>query len=209
MAIVGSELLKNLKTQTTFACMIQIGDTIVSSELLKKEFVCDLSACKGACCVEGDMGAPLLDDEVAEIEKAYRHVKKYLPPKGVEAIERQGTSIKDPYDNEWVTPLVDGKECAFTVFEEGKALCGIEMAWRAGEIDWMKPVSCHLYPVRVNQKRTFTAVNYDRWDICAPACECGSKLGVKVYQFAKPALVRRFGQDWFDALEAADKQLNQ
>lgn len=187
--------------------MIEIGKTIVSNELLKQEFVCDLNACKGACCVEGDMGAPLLDEEVEELKRAYPIVKKYLPKEGIAAIEEQGVAIKDSFDNEWVTPLVKGKECAFTVFEDGKALCGIEKAWRAGEIEWMKPVSCHLYPVRVSERRTFTAVNYDRWDICKPACECGAKLEVKVYQFAKPALVRRFGQEWYDTLEAAAKHL--
>lgn len=186
--------------------MFELGETLVSEELFKRKFVCDLNACKGACCVEGDAGAPLEDEELAELDKHYEAIKPFLRPEGVAAIEEQGRYIKDTFDNEWVTPLVDGKECAYTTFDEnGTAFCGIGQAHRAGKVDFIKPVSCHLYPVRVKKYRTFTAVNYDEWDICKPACACGDELNVPVYRFLKTALVRKFGESWFTTLVEVDQ----
>lgn len=187
--------------------MIQIDDTIVSLEVLQEEFVCDLSACKGACCVEGDSGAPLEEEELDILAQDFPNIKPYLRPEGVRAIEAQGTSIKDS-DGDWVTPLRDGKECAYTVFaENGTAMCGIELAWKDGKTAFRKPVSCHLYPVRTKRYPTFEAVNYARWQICSDACSLGQQLKVPVYKFLKEALIRKYGASWYEALEEADQAL--
>ena len=186
--------------------MIEIGKTIISQELLQKRFVCDLTACKGACCVEGDGGAPVLDSEVNKLEEVYPIVKKYLPQEGIDAIEAQGTVVVGD-DNELETPLVLGKECAFTIFEDdGTAKCGIEKAYLNGEVSFRKPESCSLYPVRLSELGDMTAVNYHHWLICKPACECGDKLDVKTYKFLKKPLIDKFGEEWFDTLEAVDKE---
>lgn len=186
--------------------MIQIDDTLVSLEVLQKKFVCDLSACKGACCVEGDDGAPLEDEERDELDLIYEDLKPFLRPEGIAAIEAQGTWTRDQYDEEYVTPLVNGSECVYTTFDDkGTAHCGIEQAYRAGAVDFYKPISCHLYPVRITKYKEFEAVNYDQWKICDPARACGMKLEVKVYQFLKPALIRKYGEEYFEQLEAADE----
>lgn len=188
--------------------MIQIDDAIVSINVFEKRFVCDLSVCKGACCVEGDSGAPLEKEELAILEQIYPKVKPYMNEKGIAAVERQGVYIKDQWDGEMVTPLVEDKECAYVVFDEdGTAKCAIDNAYRDGIVDWQKPISCHLYPIRIRKYRDFEAVNYDHWDICEPACDCGAKLDVKVYKFLKGPLVRKFGEDWYNALEEVEKQL--
>ena len=181
--------------------MFQIGKTIVSEELFEKEFVCNLKACQGMCCVEGDSGAPLLEEEKEMLEQIYPVVKEYLTPEGVEAIRQQGKHIIDQ-EGELTTPLVNGKECAYVIQnEEGTYMCGIEKAYLDGKIDWQKPVSCHLYPVRVKDFVEFQAVNYNEWNICSSACELGKQLQVPLYRFLKDALVRRFGQDWYDEME--------
>jgi hypothetical protein len=186
--------------------MFQLGKTIVSEEIIEKEFVCNLSACKGACCVEGDAGAPLEEGEVQRLKELYPKIKPFLRPEGVAAIEQQGTSIVTPFD-EHETPLVEGKECAYTIFDDGgKALCGIEQAFNEGEIDWKKPISCHLYPVRLKEYSQFTAINYEQWDICDAACSLGASLEVPVYSFVKEALIRKFGADWYRELEDIAKQ---
>ena len=181
--------------------MFQIGKTIVSEELFEKEFVCNLKACKGMCCVEGDSGAPLLEEEKEILERIYPVVKEYLPEAGIRAIESQGKHIIDK-EGELTTPLVNGKECAYvTRNEDGTYLCGIEKAYLDGKIDWQKPVSCHLYPVRVKDFVEFQAVNYNEWNICSSACELGKQLQVPLYRFLKDALIRRFGQDWYEEME--------
>jgi hypothetical protein len=180
--------------------MIEIGDTIVSRDLLNKAFVCDLEACKGACCVQGDSGAPLEEDERAILDKEYDAIKPYLLEKGREAIDRKGGSVIDS-DGDLGTPLVEDGACAYAIFENGKALCGIEKAWKAGATAFRKPVSCHLYPVRVSSYSSFKAVNYHRWKICDPACQLGAQLEVPVYVFLKDALIRRFGPEWYHELE--------
>ncbi len=188
--------------------MIQIDDKLISLSVFERKFVCDLNACKGACCVEGDMGAPLEDDEAKKLEEIYPKVKPFLRAEGIEAIEQQGTFIRDDYDEEYVTPLVNNSECAYVTFDaNGTAKCGIEQAYRAGEIDYLKPVSCHLYPIRIKKYSQFTAVNYDEWDICKPACECGEQLNVPVFKFLKEPLIRKFGEMWYHELTQAQSAL--
>ena len=189
--------------------IIEIDNTLVSTAILKEHFVCDLAACKGACCVEGDGGAPLELDELGKLEKAYEAVKPYLPEKGIKTIEAQGIYVEEGKDF-FVTPLVGNRrECAYTVFaEDGTAQCGIELAWRDGKTDFRKPVSCHLYPVRVNKGTGMEALNYDRWSICSPACALGQKTGIRVYEFVKDALIRKYGEDFYAALEGAAKRVN-
>lgn len=187
--------------------MFQIGKTIVSEELIAKDFVCNLTACKGGCCVEGDAGAPLEEEELPILEAVLEQVKPYLRKEGIREIEEQGAYIKG-IDGEWETPLVDGKECAYVTFDaKGTALCAIEQAYRDGVISWKKPVSCHLYPVRVKAYSAFAAVNYHQWQLCDPACSLGAELQVPVYQFVKEALIRKFGEKWYAELEEVARNL--
>lgn len=186
---------------------VLIGDVIVSGELLKEVFTCDISACKGACCVEGDAGAPLEKEELSQLEDAFEAVKPLLPEKALKVIEEEGLFTEE-HPGYYTTPLVDGdKECVYTVFtEDGTAQCGIELAWKEGKCDFRKPVSCHLYPVRINKGSKFEALNYDRWSICSPACALGMKTEIRVFEFVKDALIRKYGEDFYVALEGAAKQ---
>ncbi|RKS55570.1 uncharacterized protein DUF3109 [Gillisia mitskevichiae] len=188
--------------------MFQIGKTIVSEDIIQKDFVCNLSACKGACCIDGDAGAPLDAKETQILKDIYPKVKPFLRKEGIAAIEAQGTFITTE-DGELETPLIDGADCAYVTFDNrGTALCGIEEAYNQGEIDWKKPVSCHLYPVRVQDYSEFSAVNYHHWEICDDACTLGKELQVPVYKFVKQALIRKFGEDWFGELEKVADKLN-
>jgi hypothetical protein len=180
--------------------MFQLGKTIVSEEILERDFVCNLSACKGNCCIDGDAGAPLSAEETKIMEEIYPKVKPYLRPEGIAAIEAQGTWVKGE-DGDFETTLIEGKDCAYVIFDGATALCGIEQAYNEGIVSWKKPVSCHLYPIRVKDFSEFTAVNYDKWDICNDACTLGKELQVPVYKFVKEALVRKFGEDWYLELE--------
>lgn len=187
--------------------MIQIDDTVVSEMLLEKKFICNLKACKGACCVEGDAGAPLEKEELNELKKVYPVVKTYLSDQSIEALNKELYTIDD--DGEYVTTLVNGKECAYVIFEQdGTSKCGIEQAYIDGKISWQKPISCHLFPVRLTKYKAFIAVNYAYWDICDDACILGEQLGVKTYQFLKEPLIKRFGEKWFKELEQVDKNLS-
>jgi len=187
--------------------MIDIDGKIISREVFSQKFVCDLSACKGACCVEGDSGAPLDKEESVLLSQNIEKIKPFISNKGIEAIENQGASVVDPYDNELVTPLIDGNECAYTVFDEnGTAKCGIENAYKSGAIGFNKPISCHLYPIRLNKYQNFVAVNYHKWPICKPAIDCGVKLNVKVYKFLKEPIIRKFGDDFYNKLQDVDNQ---
>lgn len=188
-----------------FCRMFQLGNTIVSEDVLEKEFVCNLSACHGACCVDGDAGAPLTEDETKILEHIYPKVKPLLRPEGVAAIEAQGTWVVGT-DGDLETPLIDNRDCAYVIFDGPTALCGIEQAYNQKLIDWKKPVSCHLYPIRIKEFSSFSAVNYDKWDICDPACTLGKELEVPVYKFVKEALIRRFGADWYAELETIAEQ---
>jgi hypothetical protein len=186
--------------------MFQLGKTIVSEDLIEKEFVCNLGACKGACCVEGSAGAPVTKEEVNILKEIYPKVKPFLRPEGIAAIEAQGTHVVSDL-NELETPLVNGNECAYVTFtDHGIASCGIEDAYNAGEVPFQKPISCHLYPVRVQDYSEFSAVNYHKWPICNDACTLGKELQVPVYKFVKEALIRKFGKNWYAELEkVADK----
>jgi len=186
--------------------MFQLNKTIISEEILEKEFVCNLSACKGACCVDGDAGAPLDKAEVEILESIYPKIKSFLRPEGRKAIEEQGTSVVG-YDGEFETTLIDGKDCAYVIFDGKTALCGIEQAYNQGVIDWKKPVSCHLYPIRVKEYSDFVAVNYHKWHICDDACSLGKELEVPVYKFLKESLIRKFGEDWYNELEKVAAEL--
>ncbi|WP_421751958.1 DUF3109 family protein [Croceimicrobium sp.] len=190
--------------------MISHGNTLLSEELLSEQFVCDLQKCKGACCVEGDAGAPLEPEEVDILKKEYSNFESYLRPEGRASVAKQGTHVIDPMDGEPVTPLVNGAECAYVVFDEkGTTLCGIEKAWRDGKTSFRKPVSCHLYPIRIQRYKSFDAVNYHKWQICAPACDLGKELKVPVFRFAKDALIRKYGEKWFQELEILAEQWEQ
>jgi len=181
--------------------MFQVGKTIISDELFETEFVCNLNACKGMCCVEGDSGAPLLEEEKAVLDKIYPKVKPYLTPEGIKAIEEQGKYVLD-MEGELTTPLVNGKECAYvTQNEDGTYLCGIERAFLDKKITWQKPISCHLYPVRVKDFPEFQTVNYNEWKICSSACELGKQLQVPLYKFLKEPLIRKFGEGWYNEVE--------
>ncbi len=188
--------------------MIRIDKILVSEEIFEKRFLCDLSACKGACCVEGDSGAPVEAEEIGIMEQALEDIKPYMRKEGIDRVDEVGVFTVDT-DGEYVTPLVDGKECAFVNFDQhGIAKCAIEMAYRNGKIDFPKPVSCHLYPIRLTELKDFTAVNYHHWPVCDPARSCGAKLDVKVFRFLKEPIIRKFGADFFQQLESADEFLS-
>ncbi len=183
--------------------MIEIGKTLISTELLEEHFVCDLNKCKGECCIAGDYGAPLDKSELKEIEKYYPIVKPLLQNRAIKSIEEQGLYVKDD-EGDWVTPLINEKEeCAFTIFEDGIAKCSFEKAYNNGQIPWKKPISCHLYPVRIKKLKNYDALNYDRWDVCAPACKLGKSLKVPVFQFLKESLTRKYGEEWYNELTIA------
>ncbi len=187
--------------------MFQLGKTIVSEDIIKKDFVCNLNACKGACCIEGEAGAPVTEEEVVILKEIYPKVRPFLRSEGIAAIEKHGTHIKTDLD-ELETPLVEGKECAYVTFtDKGIASCGIEDAFNAGAIDFIKPISCHLYPVRVQDYSEFAAVNYHRWPICDDACALGKELKVPVYKFVKTALIRKFGENWYSELEKVASEM--
>ncbi len=180
--------------------MFQIDDTLISEEIISEEFVCNISKCKGQCCVSGSAGAPLEKEETKILEKLYSKISPFLSKKGRKAIKEQGNYVRG-FDGDLETPLIENKECAYTVFDKsGVAQCGIEKAYNQGAIKWNKPISCHLYPIRVNKYPTFTAVNYHEWSVCDSACSLGSELKVPVYKFVKNALVRKFGKKWFKKL---------
>lgn len=191
--------------------MFQLGKTLVSEEILENDFTCNLSACKGQCCVAGEAGAPITQEEATILEEIYPQVKPYMRPEGIATIEAQGNYVASQFDkNELETPLVDGKECAYVRFDQkGTALCAIESAFRDGKIEFKKPISCALYPIRVQRLYSFEAVNYDRWDICSPACSLGKELQVPVYKFCKEPLQKRFGENWYAELELVAKEYQQ
>ena len=186
--------------------MYIIGNILVSDDVADEQFACNLTACKGACCWEGDFGAPLEKSELAILDEIYPEVEPYLTSEGRGAINEQGTYVVNHEQDTYDTPLVNNRACAYmTLDASGLALCGIEQAYRDGKIGWKKPISCHLYPIRVKSKpeANFEALNYDVWDICSAACTKGEKEKIRVFEFARPALVRKYGQAWYDELAAA------
>ena len=188
--------------------MIQIDDTVVSEILLEKKFVCNLDKCMGACCIDGDAGAPLEEEELEQLEAVFPLVKPYLSETNIKALEQDLYTVDS--DGEFVTQLVNGRECAFVYFDDkGITKCSIEQAHLDGKTDFKKPISCHLFPVRLTQYKNFMAVNYAHWDICDDACSLGENLGVSTYQFLKEPLIRKFGKKWFEELELIDKHLQE
>ena len=181
--------------------MFVIKNTLVSLDLIERFFVCDLTVCKGQCCIDGDAGAPLLDREKVQIDKNLDKILPLLSPGGRKAIEQDGTAYYDS-DGDLVTTLVEGCNCAFTVFsEDGTCLCGLEKGFREGKLPSLKPSSCFLYPVRLQKVGSMTAVNLHRWKICNCAEKNGKKLGVRAYKFLKEPLIRQFGQEWYEELD--------
>ncbi len=187
--------------------MIAIDKYLVSEDLLDEQFVCDLNKCKGACCVEGDEGAYLTEDEADTLDDIYEDVKEFLTPEGRAAIEEQGKYVLNT-EGAMRTTLIDGKACAYIRYENGISFCGIERAWEKGEVDFRKPVSCHLYPVRTKDLGDYQAVNYETWEICADACVLGQSLKVPVYKYLKEPLIRALGEEFYNTLEAADAYRN-
>lgn len=180
--------------------MILIENTCISDDIEDQEFVCNLDKCKGACCVEGDSGAPLDEDELAILDEIYPEVEPYLTEAGKKVIATEGTWTKD-WDGDYVTPIINGRECAYAIYDQkGILKCAIEEAYNDGKISYKKPISCHLYPIRVTKYEQYHALNYDRWEICSPACSLGQQLKVPVYKFLKAPLIRAYGEHWYQQL---------
>lgn len=180
--------------------LIEVGPHLISSQLLERKFVCDLNACKGACCVEGNSGAPLLLEEIDLIEDKLEHIEAYMREEGKQTVQQAGVFYMDE-DNEPVTTLINGAECAFVYFDDkGITKCAIETAYREGKIDFNKPQSCHLYPIRVKQFHDKKVLTFEEWDICSPACACGEQLDVPVYKFLQEPIKRAFGEKFFEEL---------
>ena len=181
--------------------MIELDNKLISEEIFSKQFVCDLSACKGACCIEGDAGAPIELIEKELLEHSLEKIYPYMRPKGLEKVKRDGVSYED-FDGEQVTSLINDKECAFVFFDDNKtAKCSIEKAYRDGVIEFNKPISCHLYPIRIKKLKYYDALTYNQWNICSPACSLGKELAVPVYKFLKEPLTRKYGEDFYNQLE--------
>ncbi|MDE7387824.1 MAG: DUF3109 family protein [Muribaculaceae bacterium] len=183
--------------------MLQIQDTLVSLDLAEEFFCCDLSVCRGQCCIEGDAGAPVTEQECERIREVLPAAREYMLPRAIEEVEREGVSYVDE-EGDLVTTLLDGRNCAFTCYgPDGVCLCALEAAQRAGRTSWRKPASCALYPVRLTEYPSFIAVNYHKWDICRSARANGRRLGIRLFQFLKEPLTERFGSEWYDELVLA------
>jgi len=189
--------------------IIEIGDKLVSGEIFEKEFVCNLNACKGACCIEGNEGAPLQQGEIDLLEEHLEAIKPYMTEGGVKQVDTKGVFYMDR-ENEPVTSLVRGKECAFVFFDEkGITKCAVQQAYRDEKIPFNKPISCHLYPIRVKKYKSFTTLNYDKWPICKDACALGEELGVPVYRFLEEPLKRVYGVAFYTELEKVAEALKE
>lgn len=187
--------------------MIILEPALVSEDLLEKRFICDLSKCKGACCVEGEFGAPLEEEELSILKEEMPNILPYLTNDSQAAIAEKGFFEKDS-DGDLVTTCLPSGECNFSYRDEqGVLSCGIEKAWKEGKTSFRKPVSCHLYPIRVSKVGEYDALNYHRWDICKPACKLGEKHQTAVYEFLKEPLIRRFGKTWYKELEKVAQAL--
>jgi hypothetical protein len=186
--------------------VIAIDNILVSDEVVEKQFVCNLDKCKGGCCVDGDTGAPITQEEANIIEDIYPEIKHLLSPNAIALIEDEGTHT---FDDEYglVTPSLNGGICAYGYYDElGIVKCAIEHVYKEGKIDFKKPISCHLFPIRITEYETFEAVNYEpRETLCKPACKLGKSLEVPVYQFLKEPLIRKYGEEFYEALDATAK----
>lgn len=186
--------------------MLRIDDTIFSFDILEKKFICDLPKCFGNCCRYGDAGAPLNSEEAVMLKEIYPVVKSYLRPEGIRSIEQQGTYTED-IDKDLVTPLIEDRECAYTVINNGIYMCGIEKAYSEGKIAFQKPLSCHLFPAKIKHFSDFRAVNYVELPICSAARRKGQTEGVYVYEFLKEPLTRALGKNMYDELCIAANEL--
>lgn len=192
-----------MNPDTTETVMLQIKDTLVSLDLAEQFFCCDIDRCKGECCIEGDAGAPVTDEEAKLIEKVLPEIWDDMTPAAQREVKENGVSYIDS-EGDRVTTIVNGRECAFSCYASGGiCMCAIEKAFREGRIGWRKPVSCFLYPVRIDRYTSFTAVNYHRWKICRSAEANGRRLGIRAYQFLKEPLTEYFGQEWYNELVTA------
>lgn len=192
--------------------MVVIQGTLIDENILQKNFACDLNACKGACCWEGDLGAPLDKEELPVLEEIYEEVKPYLTQEGLSVIEKEGLFVYDNDEKEYGTPLVNGGPCAYMTYDNlGIARCGIESAYLDGKISFKKPISCHLYPIRVvkNHQQNLDVLRYSRWSICSAACTKGDKEQIRIYEFVKDALIRKYGEQWYEELKGAAKYLEE
>lgn len=187
--------------------MVQIDDVLITLDLFEKKFVCDLGACKGACCVEGESGAPLDDGEEAILEEIYPLIEPYLLPNAKKEIEAQGKWVVD-VDGDKVTPIINGRECVYAIFDtDGTCKCAIEQAYNEGVVTFKKPISCHLYPIRISKVNKMDALNYHKWHVCQPALVLGHKAKVPVYQFLKGPITRKYGEEFFAQMEIIEKEL--
>jgi len=183
--------------------MIVYEDYIISDELVKEKFCCDLKKCKGACCVLGDAGAPLLESELSILDDIYEDIKAFLPEDSKQIIEKQGKYAID-FQGEYVTPLVDSKHCAYVFIDEQNiARCAIEKAFLQGKIDFRKPISCYLYPIRISKFNDYDAINYHQWDICKDARRLGKKMNISVCEFLKEPITEKFGSEMYEMLTQA------
>ncbi len=183
--------------------MIEIGRTIISRDVFEKHFVCDILKCKGACCIEGDSGAPLTDEEAIIIEKEYHTFEEHLPGKHKREIKKHGFSVIDS-DGDLVTPLVNNRQCAYSFYDErGILKCAIEKAHFDGKLDFRKPISCHLFPIRITEYKRFDAINYEELDICKPGRVCGISEKLPLYKFLKEPLIKKYGEEWYKEVEIA------
>ncbi len=187
--------------------MIEIGRTIISRDIFEEQFLCDLLKCKGACCEEGDSGAPLTKEEAEIIEREYPNFSEYLPGKHKHEIEKQGFSVIDS-DGDLVTPLLNNRQCVYTFTDErGILKCAIEKAFLEGKTKFRKPVSCHLFPIRITEYKRFDAVNYQELAICKPGKACGKSAKLPLYKFLKEPLIRKYGKEWYSEVEIAAEYL--
>ncbi|HCX99580.1 MAG TPA: DUF3109 domain-containing protein [Bacteroidales bacterium] len=188
--------------------MIQIDDKLISFDVFEKQYCCDLPKCLGACCVHGQSGAPLEPEEIDILEQELEHIKPFLKPSGLDAINKQGVAVRD-VDEDMVTSLIGTEECAFSIEENGITFCAIEKAWLNGKTKFQKPISCHLYPIRAKKYPTFTALNYDKWSICEPARVLGEREGIPIFRFLKGAITRAYGEKFYAEMVEAAKYLEE
>ena len=188
--------------------ILQVGDVLLSSDIITEKFCCDLEACKGICCVEGDAGAPVTVEEIAELENVVEHIVDDLSSEALKVLEEQGVAYTDQ-EGDLVTSIVNGRDCCFTCYaQDGTCLCATERAFRAGKTQWCKPISCYLYPIReVQLSDGSVALNYHRWKVCRDAVKKGQELNLPIWKFLKDPLIKRFGASWYAELETMVEQL--
>lgn len=180
--------------------MLIVGNSLVSDDVATVKFCCSIDKCKGMCCVYGDTGAPVEEEEIAVMQRELPHLKPFMNETGWQVVEQQGVAIRD-FTGEISTPLIQNQECAFAIFDEkNTALCAWEVAWKEGVTSFRKPISCHLYPIRITHYGDFDAVNYDEWEICKDALICGKKRNLPVYKMLKEPLIRKYGITWYNEL---------